>query len=83
MGFILTIKATFKYNWKNIWAKTDSALLVWLFKNKIESLLWKIKNRWIRPLNMTKQLNVIVSHIYREGNCVADNWHPYPPFRGL
>ena len=72
MGFILAIEAASKFNWNNLWVETDSSLLVWLFKAESQNVPWRIRNRWVKALHQAKLRNVIISHTFREGNCVAD-----------
>ena len=52
--------------------------------NKADNILWQIRNRWNNCKNMVKALNIICTHIPREGNQVADAWakngHGLPSF---
>ena len=82
MGFILAVEIAHKFNWQNLWVETDSMLVCWLFRTDSSHVPWKIRNRWIRAVHRARLLNVRVSHIYREGNCVADKLASFATFPG-
>lgn len=58
-------------NWRNLWIETDSMLVVLAFKS-ITSVPWSLKNRWKNCISFTRNMNFVVSHIYRERNRYAD-----------
>ena len=68
----IAIDIAHKYNWVNLWVETDSSFVVWLFHSNSTHLPWNFKNRWLRAVHRARLLNARVSHIYQEGNCVAD-----------
>ena len=70
IGFILAIEIAYNWNWYNLWVETDSSDLVGSFDN----VIWKFRNRWARDLILAKRLQIRISHIYRERNCVADKF---------
>ena len=72
MGFIIAIEIAHKFNWLNLWVDTDSTFVSWLFQSNASHIPWKLRNRWNRANRWAKLLNVRISHIYREGNCVVD-----------
>jgi len=47
-------------------------LLLLAFKNHL-MIPWALRNRWLNCIEITKGMNFIVSHIYREGNNCADS----------
>ncbi|CAJ2670608.1 unnamed protein product [Trifolium pratense] len=57
------IEVAHRMKWHNIWIEIDSALVVLAFQN----------NRWNNSLFLFGQLNGIVTHIYIEGNQIADS----------
>jgi hypothetical protein len=80
-------------NWYNLSLEIDSVLVVLAFNNLNTTVAWNFKNRWHNCMLLFKQMNVIVSHIYREDNQVADSlvnydcnltfisfWHVTPDF---
>jgi ribonuclease HI len=77
----------------NIWIESDSSLVVRAFQNPSHEVTWNLWNRWRNALVLFKPLNGMVSHIFREGNQVADSlvnfgctlssptrWHQAPQF---
>jgi hypothetical protein len=70
-GVMFAIEIARYKRWSNLWIEADSKLAALAFKNS-SFVLWKLKNRWLNWLASARSLNVIVSHIFREGNCCAD-----------
>lgn len=69
LGIIFAIKYAAREGWRNIWLESDSTSALLIFSN---SLLVPIMlcNCWHNARSLGIQ--VISSHIYREGNCCAD-----------
>ncbi|GAU50508.1 hypothetical protein TSUD_234280 [Trifolium subterraneum] len=67
------IEIAYKMNWHNIWLETYSNLVVLAFTNSNTAVSWCIRNRWHNAMVLYNQMNGMVSHIYREGNQVADS----------
>jgi len=55
----------------NVWIESDSFLLVRAF-NGTANVPWQIRNHWNNCMPMGIELNVVCTHIPREGNKVAD-----------
>ena len=72
MGFIIAVEKANEFNWNNIWLESDSMYIVNLFNHGIGQIPWSLHNRWLRAVYYAKRLNMVVSHIFREGNSVAD-----------
>jgi ribonuclease HI len=69
MGIIIAIENAAKYNWTHLWIESDSTSALRIFSNS--SLVpMMLRNRWYNARNLGVQ--VISSHIYREGNNCAD-----------
>jgi hypothetical protein len=51
--------------------------VVLAFKNNKSSVPWNLRNRWHNAMLLYRQMNCIVSHIYREGNQVVDSLANY------
>jgi ribonuclease HI len=75
-GFMKAIEIANQKNWKNIWIESDSALLVLASKNS-SKIPWDLRNRWLNVMAMCRGMNCMVTHIYREGNQVADSLANY------
>jgi ribonuclease HI len=69
MGIILALEFAANFGWRNLWLESDSTSALRIFSNP--SLVPIIlRNRWYNARNLRVQ--VISSHIFREGNCCAD-----------
>jgi ribonuclease HI len=92
-GALRAIEIAFANNWTNLWLESDSSLVVNAFKNPNKMVAWLLRNRWVNMLDMLSQMTCIVTHVYREGNVVADllakfglnapsytSWHSAPDF---
>ncbi|XP_055961091.1 uncharacterized protein LOC130015304 [Mercurialis annua] len=55
-----------------VWLECDSIYVVNLFKRKDMQIPWKLRVKWIACLKYINSINFVVSHIFREGNGVAD-----------
>jgi ribonuclease HI len=71
-GAMRAIELAYQFNWKNIWLETDSLLVVSAFIDISTFVPWNLRNKWQNTLYYLNDLNCIVTHIYREGNMVAD-----------
>jgi hypothetical protein len=47
-------------------------LVVNAFKNPEVGVAWPLRNRWKNALTKSRQMNFLVTHVFREGNKVAD-----------
>jgi hypothetical protein len=47
-------------------------LVVNAFKNQNKIVAWPLRNRRKNALAMTRHMNLLVTHVYREDNKVAD-----------
>ncbi|MCH80179.1 ribonuclease H protein [Trifolium medium] len=92
-GAILAIEYAFSNGWHNLWLESDSMLVVNAFKEPHKPVTWALRNRWNNALVLLSNMNCIVTHIFREGNVVADliakhaqtiptcvSWYTIPPF---
>ncbi|PNX74819.1 ribonuclease H [Trifolium pratense] len=55
----------------SLWLETDSQLVSLTFKNH-SIVPWRLRNRWLDCIELTKNMRFIVYHIFREDNCCAD-----------
>lgn len=70
-GALRAVEIAHQMGWRNLWLETDSSLVVMAFKSDSQ-VPWIIRNRWNNMKIKFKQMNCFVTHIYREGNEVAD-----------
>ena len=73
LAVIKAIDYALQYNWTFIWLESDSSYVVHLLNSRSTAVPWPIKTRWIRCLNQIDSISFRVSHIYREGNMVAND----------
>jgi hypothetical protein len=68
---IKAIEFAFPKGWWNLWLETDSMLVTLAYKSPT-MIPWMLRNRWSNCLHKLKNMNFILSHIYRKGNVLAD-----------
>jgi hypothetical protein len=59
-------------NWKNLWLESNSTLVVKNFFSSSTLVPWILGNRWLNCLKLTRNINFVVSHVFRQGNQCAD-----------
>lgn len=72
MAFIIAVDIACHKGWFPIWFETDSELLVIKVTSKTMDVPWRLRNKWRRCLHLLSDKLFSISHIYREGNAVAD-----------
>jgi len=70
-AFMRVVEIAHQNNWHNIWIETDSALVV-MAANSSDQVPWELRNRWLNVMTNLNTMNYLVSHIFREGNQIAD-----------
>lgn len=55
----------------NLWPKCDSALVIQAFHSP-SIVPWRLHSRWENCLFFSKDIVLVVSHVYMEGNACAD-----------
>ena len=68
---VIAIETACEKGWRNLWLECDSMLVVQAFKNE-NIVSWTLRNRWKNAIIKTRDMNLVVGHIYREGNTCAD-----------
>nr|ABN05677.1 Ribonuclease H, related [Medicago truncatula] len=46
-------------------------MLVLLAFKSVSMVPWSVRNRWDNYVAITRQMNFIVPHVFKEGNCCA------------
>ena len=69
---VYAIEIASEKGWKNLWLECDSLWAVTLFRKLSHDVPWKLLHKWINCLHLISHMNFKVSHIFREGNQVAD-----------
>ncbi|KAL6128370.1 hypothetical protein ACLB2K_071725 [Fragaria x ananassa] len=71
MAVIQAIELTWVRDWKHIWLKVDSTIVL-NFLRDLHFVPWRLRVAWGNCLHRISQMNFRSSHIFREGNQVAD-----------
>lgn len=71
-AFIKAVHLALLKNWFPLWVETDSMTLCTKIKNMDLEVPWHMKAKWRRWLKSLEGKQFMVSHVYREGNQIAD-----------
>jgi hypothetical protein len=90
MGIILAMEMALEKGWLRLWVESDSQVAVRASKDH-SIVPWNLRNRWRNCFS--HQMQLLFSHVYREGNSCADKlaahghvitgflwWDVIPPF---
>ncbi|KAK9288313.1 hypothetical protein L1049_016764 [Liquidambar formosana] len=69
---ILAVSFAWEKGWHSLWIESDSSAVISSLQNYTFKPPWPLLNEWRNCLSLIKKMNVIFSHIYREGNSIAD-----------
>ncbi|XP_039686503.1 uncharacterized protein [Medicago truncatula] len=69
LGFIIAIEYAASKEWRQIWLESDSSSALLIFSNPLLVPIM-LRNRWHNARRLGVQ--ILSSHIFREGNCCAD-----------
>ncbi|XP_019427135.1 PREDICTED: uncharacterized protein LOC109335456 [Lupinus angustifolius] len=90
LAAIIVVQVTYSKGWYLIWLECDSTSVVEIFMGS-KPVPWKLSNLMNKCMNTMLDMQVKVSHIFREGNACADklanfavnsrsdSWWNYPP----
>lgn len=70
------VRVAWVRRWTHIWLETDSTLVVHYFSNP-HMVPWRLRIPWYNCLFLTRQMHFSVSHVYRDGNSLADQHANY------
>ena len=70
---IKAIEYAFDFGWSNLWIECDSSYMISLLSCRSSIVPWRFLSSWRRCLVYLSSMEIFVSHIYREGNQVADS----------
>ncbi|KAK3221981.1 hypothetical protein Dsin_009006 [Dipteronia sinensis] len=68
----LAINYPWNLGWHRIWLDNDSSYVVQLLSIRSDQVTWPIRQAWQRCIHQISHMEFQVSHIFREGNQVAD-----------
>ncbi|KAM1025174.1 hypothetical protein FF1_038322 [Malus domestica] len=69
---IEAIRVAWVREWHHIWLETDSTIVIHYLNSPSSIIPWYLHVDWSNCLWQIKHMHVFVSHIFREGNSVAD-----------
>ncbi|XP_057770995.1 uncharacterized protein LOC130990779 [Salvia miltiorrhiza] len=72
LALIIALEQVVVQGWDYIWIEIDYTYLVDLLCSCSYSVPWRFFNRWRKILQDITDLHIIITHIYREENHVAD-----------
>ncbi|KAK3221988.1 hypothetical protein Dsin_009013 [Dipteronia sinensis] len=68
----LAINYAWNLGWSRIWLESDSSYVVQLLSIRSDQVTWSVRQAWQRCIHQISHMEFQVSHIFREGNQVAD-----------
>ncbi|XP_057803701.1 uncharacterized protein LOC131019033 [Salvia miltiorrhiza] len=71
-ALIIAIESAHKAGWQHVWFDADSTFVVSLMSFRSLNIPWRFKARWIQALSYAAAISYQISHIFREGNRIAD-----------
>ena len=71
MPIIKAIELAWVRDWKHVWLEVDSTLIIEFLRSP-QLVPWQLRVEWGNCLHLISQMNFRSSHIFREGNRVAD-----------
>ncbi|XP_057775292.1 uncharacterized protein LOC130994266 [Salvia miltiorrhiza] len=86
LAVITAINLAHDRNWLHLWIEADSMYVVHLLQSKSLDVPWRFMALWKGVIGRLQDFNLMVSHIYREGNRPADimangdrneGWRPF------
>ena len=68
----LAVDKAFQLKLSPVWIESDSFYVIKLLHSRSAAVPWQVRSSWQNCLNQLTQLQFHASHVYREGNQVAD-----------
>ncbi|KAL8540377.1 hypothetical protein ACS0TY_001834 [Phlomoides rotata] len=69
---LLAIEIAYDKQWLKIWLKTDSLYVVYILKTHHSVVPWRLMAQWHKIRRLMGDMHIVVLHIFREGNALAD-----------
>jgi ribonuclease HI len=76
LAIMEAIRVALVKRWTHVWIETDSTLVIKYF-NSPSLIPWRLKIAWLNCIHLARQINIRISHIFREGNTIADKLANY------
>ncbi|KAL8512911.1 hypothetical protein ACS0TY_019172 [Phlomoides rotata] len=71
MAFAAIVIA-YEKHWTSIWLESDSSYVVNFLKTHPFLVPWRLLGQWHKARRLMDDMQIVVSHIFREGNASAD-----------
>lgn len=71
LAVLEAVRVAWLKGWLSLWLESDSLLVLHYFKSP-NLVPWRLRAHWTNCIHVTKQMNFHISHVFREGNSVAD-----------
>ncbi|KAL8479388.1 hypothetical protein ACS0TY_026313 [Phlomoides rotata] len=68
------VEIAYDKHWLHLWLETDSVYVVNIFKSHTSLVLWRLLGQWHRVRRLMGDMQIVVSHMFREGNASADRY---------
>ncbi|KAK3212773.1 hypothetical protein Dsin_017479 [Dipteronia sinensis] len=68
----LAINYAWNLGWHRIWLESDPSYIVQFLSIRSDQVTWRVPQAWQRCIHQISHMKFQVSHIFREGNQVAD-----------
>ncbi|KAK0605269.1 hypothetical protein LWI29_024814 [Acer saccharum] len=73
MGIIMAVELAHSRRWRNLWIESDSTMaLKLLTTDSLHKVPAELVDRWLKCKSLVQEMDISCSHVYREGNVVAD-----------
>ncbi|KAK2655634.1 hypothetical protein Ddye_008686 [Dipteronia dyeriana] len=70
---VYAIDYAWTFGCRRLWLESDSTFVMDILRSKSRKVPWRWRTAWDRCLGLISQMDFAVTHIYREGNQVADS----------
>ncbi|XP_057788467.1 uncharacterized protein LOC131005480 [Salvia miltiorrhiza] len=72
LALLIILERAATNNWYNLWVESDSTYVVNIFNNRSTLVPWHFRGHWLAAPKGVAHCSIMCSHIFREGNKVAD-----------
>ena len=74
LAVIFAIEKAWSMRLSLVWFESDSLYVVRLLHSKSSLVPWSVRKKWERCLHFLDAIQFHVSHVFREGNAIADKF---------
>ena len=81
MRFIISIEKASGFNWYSLWVETDFMYFVIMFNKRTGNIPWRGPMVESSAKSEIKNMNLVISHIFREGNNMTNKLASHASFQ--